>query len=309
MTCSQWREIASDHIEGTLNADRRAQADAHLAGCDACRGDAAALRGIARALETLPAEDPPLFFAENVRARIDRERAERGWRALLPRLGRVGIATTLTGAVAAAFLWNAFLPTRDAGRRQQAGVVAGVSRSEGAPSAAAPRLKLTWTQRADADDPAVDVALALENADRGAARCDLAGDPNPYRFTLDADTPQTLRIPFAAARGDRTLALRIRWNADGAAHERRLALPLRADDAAPALRQSFGIRDLPLAEGVRELVRRYGVPVTLDDVPEDLKIAFDARDETAEQVLRRHLTPRGLTVAATPDGLTVAPAP
>jgi anti-sigma factor RsiW len=36
LTCIELVELVTDYLEGNLDADERAQVEAHLAGCDAC---------------------------------------------------------------------------------------------------------------------------------------------------------------------------------------------------------------------------------------------------------------------------------
>ena len=76
MDRKQWRELASDYIEGTLPAEKVKEVRAFLAQSPEARADESALRGITQHLKTLPDVDPPLFFADNVLARIQREQQE-----------------------------------------------------------------------------------------------------------------------------------------------------------------------------------------------------------------------------------------
>ena len=46
MTCADCRDLLPLHLYGDLSDADRAAADAHLAGCAACRGELAALHGI-----------------------------------------------------------------------------------------------------------------------------------------------------------------------------------------------------------------------------------------------------------------------
>ena len=63
MDCKNWREMASDYIEGTL--ETAAAADAmrrHAVECANCRADEASLRSLSRELNVLPDVDPPLNY-------------------------------------------------------------------------------------------------------------------------------------------------------------------------------------------------------------------------------------------------------
>ena len=170
--------------------------------------------------------------------------------------------------------------------------------------------------------PAFDLALWMENAEGGTARFNLLGDKTPYRFHLGGVTaPQTLRVPFSAAL-DKTVGLQVYWTANASHHTRYLFVPIppqRSDGASdtadaaivPSVRQSFGLPEQSLLDAARDVSARYNVPVTLDDVPETLRVQITARDETAPETLTRQLKPLGLRVSSVKGGLlieTIAPA-
>jgi anti-sigma factor RsiW len=76
------RDLLPDWVHGSLPAPERAEVEAHLAGCDACRAEAALIGAMRRAL----ADDAPRLdaarIADAVRAgRTAAPRARRGWRA------------------------------------------------------------------------------------------------------------------------------------------------------------------------------------------------------------------------------------
>ena len=306
MNCEAWREIASDHTEGTLPAPRRAEADRHVAECASCRIDFAFLKGFDRVLREAPEPDPPLFLAENVVSRIEAERrAKVPWHA---RLGRIGIATLMVGSAAAGMLWNAWFPDASRGVLK-ASPTGGVVLPVAVRPVPAGTLDVAWSRRVDADDPAVDVTFTLGGSERGTARCDIPGDPNAYRLPLSGGVEQTLRVPIAAARGDRTVAVRVRWNSGDGPRDRHLAIPVPGADTAPASRQSFGLPELPADEALRELARRYGIAVVADNLPEGARLGFRAVDDTLESVVRKTVEPLGWTVEALPDRLRVTAKP
>lgn len=307
MNCEAWREIASDHTEGNLSGPLRVAADRHVAGCAACRADQLFLRGMDSVLRSSPEPDPPLFLAENVLSRIEADRRARvPWHA---RLGRIGIATLMTGSALAGMLWSAWFP--EAGRGFRKADVAG-------PAVVAPgrartvlpgTLDVAWSRRVDADDPALDFRFTLAGSDKGVARAELPGDPNVYRLPLIGGVEQTLRVPVAAARGDRTVAVRVRWNAGEGPKDRLLVVPIPTVDAAPATRQSFGLPELPAGEALREAARRYGFSVVADGVPAEVRLTLIAVDESMEQVVRKAVEPLGWRVDAMPDRLVVVARP
>jgi predicted anti-sigma-YlaC factor YlaD len=60
MDCQRAEELFSDHLEGTLHPILRAEVDAHLAGCGACRALRAALAEVVDALRAFPDVDAPV---------------------------------------------------------------------------------------------------------------------------------------------------------------------------------------------------------------------------------------------------------
>jgi hypothetical protein len=68
MDCRRAEELLSEHYEGTLDAIRRADVDAHLRGCADCRELRAALGEVVEALRTFPVLEPPARLADRVAA-------------------------------------------------------------------------------------------------------------------------------------------------------------------------------------------------------------------------------------------------
>src|SRR5262245_51798927 len=63
-------EILNMYLDGALDPDERAAADAHLAGCRACQGELAALRELFATIEALPPEQLPADLTAQVLGRI-----------------------------------------------------------------------------------------------------------------------------------------------------------------------------------------------------------------------------------------------
>jgi len=178
-----------------------------------------------------------------------------------------------------------------------------------------PRLRIARVLTVDPESagPAYDFSLWLENGANGTARFRFLGDDKrSYHFNLVSGVaPQTLRVPFAAVSGKDTLDLEVHWTADSVSHKRHLIVPLPKDDApAPEMRQSFGLPEGNLVQVGQQIANRYGVPVTLDDVPGDLRLSATARSETALETLRRNLPAgAGLRVTQSQAGLLIEKAP
>ncbi len=107
MDCTEARTHLLDRRRGTLSGELRAQVDAHLATCEACRHEEAADRELGAALEArLPKRRAPEALRRSVEERLARASKEasggvrRGWPV-------VALATATVLAAAAAFvLWS-----------------------------------------------------------------------------------------------------------------------------------------------------------------------------------------------------------
>lgn len=329
MDCKNWREMASDYIEGTLEAPAAADAmRRHAAECADCRADEAMLRSLSRELNVLPGVEPPLFFRENLISAIERGDqgakrpiAESLWRTLFPRLGRTALGTLVAGGACAALLWSLVLPHLTTGGRSSyiaggplVGLLPGLS-GDSVDTANAqkepPRLRIGRVTTVLPDEgPVYDFSLWLENADKGTARFQLVGDKHNYRFNLGSGmAAQTLRVPLAAAQGGSTIDLAVRWTADGKSHSKYLFVPVpRTDDRAVDRKQSFGLPESTITESAKQVAVRYSIPVTLEELPENTgseRVMMDARNETASEALRRNLAGRNLKVAVSGAGILV----
>ncbi len=106
MTCEERRSALVAYLDQELGQTERAELEAHLAGCDACRLALESQRRLSVALTSLGAVDPPADFEARFWARLAREReAPAGWRARLftPRLALAigGVAAAAVAAVLA----------------------------------------------------------------------------------------------------------------------------------------------------------------------------------------------------------------
>ncbi len=59
MNCRQVVKLLPEYSVGGLNARKRAEIAAHVAECDACRRELAALEATGRLMDALPASEPP----------------------------------------------------------------------------------------------------------------------------------------------------------------------------------------------------------------------------------------------------------
>lgn len=335
MNCNHWRDQASDYIEGNLSAGAMAAVRAHLASCDACRSEEATLRTLWRELNVLPEPEPPMFFRDNVLAAVERQGTRKGWYSyepretswfnrLFPSGSRVFGATLAGVGIAAAAALVIFLPTINGGNTGGqteanigggAGVIlpyAGETADTNAEEAQA-RLIISSAQTLLPDaSTACDFTFWLENAEKGTATFTLVGDKaqTPYRFMdLKEAKRNILRVPFDIDKGVPTVGVAVRWTGNGQRHNKYLLVPTATDSVTPREEvQAFGLPEQPLVDAMREVSARYGVPITLEDVPADTRIAIYARGEKVSQTLRRQLEPLGLRVVRSTSGILIAPA-
>jgi anti-sigma factor RsiW len=94
MSCDHFLEALSAHVDGTLPSPERAELEAHLAGCPACRVRLESLRAVKHAVARLPSREAP---PGAVRARVEALRfARRRSRACV--LAAVATAAALGAA-------------------------------------------------------------------------------------------------------------------------------------------------------------------------------------------------------------------
>ncbi len=100
------KHVESDltaYLDGALEPVRRAEVEAHLTGCPACRNERDRLAAVLQIVSKLPAPpDPSPGFARAFWARLDAEPPRRRGLFALLRSGRWAVVTPLAGAVAAA---------------------------------------------------------------------------------------------------------------------------------------------------------------------------------------------------------------
>ena len=331
MDCQRWRELASDYIEGTLTGPALAAMREHTEACAKCQREEEVLRAMCRELNVLPQVDPPLFFRENVIAAIEREQkaqAKPWWNPA--GIKHWALGTTFVGATCALFA-VAYLndvsnrkPDETGNRPVRAnvlpsspsGLLPGTENERATGNVPAPRLRVSRATTIYAGrGPAYSFSFWLENAERGTMRIRLNNDRNSerqdQRLHLFGTNPETLIAPFDVVPTPEDapappMDLQLLWTANNRSHERRLLVPVaQPGDSLPEARQSFGLPEGDIASAGREIAARYGRPVTLDDVPADLRVQLVARDETALNTLRRHLEPLGLRVSESKAGLLI----
>ena len=71
-------EHLADYVDGTLSPELRADVDAHLPSCDACRGEVARATAARDALRRLPEIQAPMGIPERVRREAEADRPSKG---------------------------------------------------------------------------------------------------------------------------------------------------------------------------------------------------------------------------------------
>ena len=102
MDCQDARESMINRLYGELPGELEGEVEAHLTGCEACRGEWDRLQAVAAALDGWTAPPPPAGLTERVLARLARRRAETAERRLPVVRPEQAVAAMLAGALAAA---------------------------------------------------------------------------------------------------------------------------------------------------------------------------------------------------------------
>ena len=95
MNCKQCRKRLQDYLDEMLEAVERAQVGAHVASCEACRGELEALRKVATLVGSLDEVPEPAGFLQAVRERIDRPSVWERVRGLLAQPLRPGVSVAI----------------------------------------------------------------------------------------------------------------------------------------------------------------------------------------------------------------------
>ena len=308
MDRKQWRDHASDYIEGSLPADTARQVREFLATSPEARLDESALRGLTHQLSDLPEVDPPLFFADNVIARIQREQEEarqKSWRSWLPSFGRLAVGSLAAGGVMAAIAWTFFFPKAP---KPSANVTtAGVGvRLSGAPEKGHSNMPHVTLSSVKVENQQLKFELSLTNADYAMVLASVPGGPTTG-VALGGSEPTTRPLQVPLSSNTDVQAVKLLWTGDATRGEQWLITPLTNLQPA-SVRLSFGLGELSLTpDALAELSRRFGQAITVVDVPRsEQRVRFDARNETLDELLTRHLEPLGLAVTRVEDRVVVS---
>lgn len=105
MNCESTQRMVYEAVDRALTPDERRLLDAHLAGCERCRSEAAVLDALIKTVETTPAAKPSEAFLSTVMAQLpvpSRSASRSSWFAPSLVFPRLVFAITLA---AAALVW------------------------------------------------------------------------------------------------------------------------------------------------------------------------------------------------------------
>jgi anti-sigma factor RsiW len=201
MTCEQCNEWLGDAVDGTLDADRQAQIDAHCRGCLACRELLADLKDIRATAATLDRLTPSPDVWRAIAAKVERPNVFRSRLAVAwPQLAAAAALVIVLGAAA----WLATGPywrgrTDSAASDLVRNAASELQLAEQHYTNAIATLEKLTVNRDSTLDPSVaaEIAQSLASIDRAIddSRTALKSDPNS--FVAQTSLLEALRMKVA----------------------------------------------------------------------------------------------------------------
>jgi predicted anti-sigma-YlaC factor YlaD len=205
MTCEQCNDWLGDAIDGTIDAERHAQIDAHCRGCASCRDLLIDLKAIRAAAATLDRRTPSPELWRSIAARVkDVSASQRGRSRRASTWARLAAAAALMMMLGAAAWFGAGQPWRD---RPTDGAASDLVRNAASELQLAEQhyenaivaLEQLTVQKDNALDPSVaaEIAQSLKSIDRAIdeSRAALQSDPNS--FVAQTSLLEALRMKVA----------------------------------------------------------------------------------------------------------------
>jgi len=316
VNCGKWRDLASEYVEGTLPPPMREVMANHVKTCPSCQEDEKILHGLYAAMSDLPEVDPPSFFADKVMARIEREQAAGPWwqrmLAGLPNLGRTVFGVGLASAAAVAVVWCINRPVNVNSLLKATLMPDAASLSiTGSPL---PRLRVIESHDLR-EGKTYGFRFRIENSDSGNVRVYVPNAAKSvYSFTVNKQETSPVYLPLALARDQKTLALTIDWEANipnaqsgkqEMAHSRALVVPLPQAANSVDERLTMDLPEMRLADAVRMMAGEYGAAVAMEDIQFSEKVRLTAKNETLVEALQRQLSPLGLKIEFSANGIAI----
>ena len=196
MTCEECSEWLGEAVDGTLDADRQAQIDAHCSGCGTCRELLADLKEIRAAAAALDRLTPSPEVWRSIKAKVERP----AFRSQLTRLAAAAALVMMLGAAAwfaAGTGWRGGNgeTTSDLARNAASELQLAEQHYENAITALE---KLTVTSDS-ALDPSVaaEIAQSLKSIDRAIDDSRAALRSDPSSFVAQTSLLEALRMKVA----------------------------------------------------------------------------------------------------------------
>jgi tetratricopeptide (TPR) repeat protein len=191
MTCEQYGEWLGDAVEGTLDADRQAQLDAHCRDCAACRALLTDLQQIRAAAATLDRRTPSPELWRAIVAKVEDQgfaapaQRRRTWASAWSQLAAAAALVLMLGAAAWFAGGNQFRRVSDSSESDLVRNAASeLQLAEQHYENAIAALEQLTVNRDNALDPAVaaEIAQSLQSIDRAIndSRAALKSDPNSF---------------------------------------------------------------------------------------------------------------------------------
>jgi predicted anti-sigma-YlaC factor YlaD len=206
MTCEQCNDWLGDAVEGTLDAERQAQIDAHCLGCAACRELLNDLKEIRAAAATLDRRTPSPELWRSIAARVEDPVVSAS------RRGRIRWSTSAQLAAAAALMmmlgtaawfgvgqqWRTS-PTDDAASDLVRNAASELQLAEQHYENAIVALEQLIVQKDNALDPSVaaEIAQSLKSIDRAIDDSRAALKSDPSSFVAQTSLLEALRMKVA----------------------------------------------------------------------------------------------------------------
>jgi len=205
MTCEQCNEWLGDAVEGTLDAERQAQIDAHCRGCAACRELLNDLKEIRAAAATLDRHTPSPELWKAIAAKVDdpdvaASRFGRSrWVSAWPQLAAAAALVMMMGAAA----WFVSGTNRSGSDGAASDLVRNAASelqlAEQHYQNAITALELLTVARDSALDPSVaaEIAQSLKSIDRAIDDSRAALKSDPSSFVAQTSLLEALRMKVA----------------------------------------------------------------------------------------------------------------
>jgi hypothetical protein len=312
----KWLELASEYIEGTLPPEMHEKVRVYLESNEQARKEEQELRGILLELSALPEVDPPMFFRENLmkalEAQAESAQQKKPWWQLTRFMQRSLIAGGAFAAVSLVVLVPQLnkSPDKAVSEASLGGKTLAVPTIIGAPlpenkfgnsvAKATSPAQLRVTQGLTKDRKQYEFSLTLSDSPSAMVQVEVPGR-EAQTTTLKDKVAQAIQVEPDA--GKPVLNLGIRWASAGVSQEKQFYVPVNKGDKTAWRNPGEGST---LDAALTNLVAFYGKPVTVENVDtKAVRVPTLVQEANLERTLASRLTPLGLTVTSSNDGVII----